>query len=253
MIWYKAWLETRWRFFIGLAILSCSAIGVVLTRPEVVKLMPLANSMEVSGEIGRRIQEAVALSREYRGYVWVQWFSQNLAQMGTFFAVLLGTGGLLSQSSAALFTLSLPITRNRLLGIRAAVGLGEWLVLVFASSLLIPLLSGSVGETYGLGNTAIHGACAFVAGAAFFSLALLLSTMFDDIWRPLLVALLVAIVLALIPQIVRDLAPYSIFRVMSAENYFRSGRLPWLGLLAVAAASAAMLYRAAINLTHRDF
>jgi hypothetical protein len=38
----------------------------------------------------------VDLSREYRGFVWVQGFRQNLAQMGTLFAVLLGTGGVVS-------------------------------------------------------------------------------------------------------------------------------------------------------------
>ena len=55
--------------------------------------------------------------------------------MWTLFAVLLGTGGLLSQASGggALFTLSLPVSRNRLLGVRAATGLAELLVLALSS------------------------------------------------------------------------------------------------------------------------
>jgi len=40
---------------------------------------------------------------------------------------------------------------------------------------------------------------------------------------------------------------------MNAEVYFRTGELPWLGLLASTAASVAMLYGAAINIAHRDF
>ena len=41
--------------------------------------------------------------------------------------MLLGTGGLLSQAigGGALFTLSLPVSRERLLGVRAATGLAE--------------------------------------------------------------------------------------------------------------------------------
>ena len=32
MLWYKAWLETRWRFLIGLAVLVCSAVAAVPFR-----------------------------------------------------------------------------------------------------------------------------------------------------------------------------------------------------------------------------
>jgi len=162
---------------------------------------------------------------------------------------------LLSQTSAggALFTLSMPASRNRLLGVRAVAGLAELLVLALVPSFLIPLLSPAIGETYGVGNALIHSVCLFIAGATFFSLAFLLSTVFSDLWRPLLIALSVVAVLALCEQVFRDLSRYSIFRVMNAEVYFRTGELPWLGLLASTAASVAMLYGAAINIAHRDF
>src|SRR5216684_7806355 len=110
MLWYKSWMETRWRFLIGLVMLMCSAAGAVFVYPKVMKLMPLVPTLDAGGEIGRRIRESAELAREYRGYVWSQWFRQNLTQMWTLFAVLLGTGGLLSQTSggATLFTLSMP-------------------------------------------------------------------------------------------------------------------------------------------------
>jgi len=233
----------------------CSAGGVVLVYPQVMKLMPLVPSLAVSGELGRRVREAAELARDYRGYVWGQWFRQNLPQMGTLFAALLGTGGLVSESSGrgVLFTLSLPTSRTRLIGVRVAAGLAELFTVVFVPSLLIPLLSPAVGETYGVGDALIHSACLFIGGAVFFSLAFLFSTMFDDLWRPLLLALAAAGALWLFELALRDLVPYSIFRVMSAEVYFRTGQLPWLGLLACAAASAAMLYGAAINMARQDF
>jgi hypothetical protein len=255
MLWYKSWLETRWRFMIGLGLLMCSAAGVVLTYPKVLQLMPLVPNVDIGGELGRRIREAAELAREYRGYVWSQGFGLNLPQMITLFAVLLGTGGLASQGAggAALFTLSMPASRTRLLGVRAAVGLAELLVLAVIPSLLIPLLSPAIGQTYGIGATLVHSACLFVAGAAFFSLALLLSTIFTDVWRPLLIALSVAIGLALGGEVLRDLSKYTIFGVMSGETYFRTRALPWGGLLAGAALSLALLYGAAVNFARRDF
>ena len=255
MLWYKSWLETRWRFLIGMAIVVCSAAGLVLTEPQVMKLIPLARTTDVGGALGREIRKSMELALEYRGYIWSQWFGKNALQMTTLFAVLLGTGGMLSQPSggAVLFTLSMPASRRRLLGVRAAAGLGEFLALAFVPSLLIPLLSPAIGETYHVGGALIHSACLFAGGAVFFSLASLLSTIFFDLWRPLLITLLIAVVLALCSQIFGWLEPYSVFRLMSGETYFRTGALPWLGLLASAAASAGMLYAAAVNIDRRDF
>jgi ABC-2 type transport system permease protein len=255
MLWYKSWLETRWRFVIGLVLLMCSAAAIVFTYPAVRELMPLVPTSRATGEIGRRIRESAELVREYPGYVWSQWFRQNFTQLGTIFAVLLGTGGVLSQSSggAALFTLSLPVSRYRVLAIRAAAGLAQWLVLAIVPSLLIPLLSPAVGETYSVGNALVHAICLFIAGAVFFSLACLLSTVFEDLWRPLLIALGIAAALALAEQVSRDVSRFSIFPVMSAESFFRTGELPWQGLLASVALSASLLYGAAINIARRDF
>lgn len=252
MLWYKSWLETRWRFVIGLVLLMLSSCVTVFTYPEVVKLLPLAPKVDLSGEIGRRINEAMELARTYRGYVWSSWFRQNLIQMWTIFAVLLGSGGLLSQASGgpALFTLSLPVSRRRLVAVRAATSLTELLVLAAVPSLLLPLFSPAVGQSYGIRDALIPSACLFIAGSVFFSLTFLLSTVFSDVWRPLLIALFLAAMLAICESFVRDV---SIFRVMSAETYFFAGRVPWLGLFASAAVSVAMLYGATRNIARQDF
>ena len=246
MLWYKSWLETRWRFLIGLALLLCLAGATVFTYPQVMKLMPMVPT-NVTGPLGERIREAAALARDYRGYVWSQWFRQNGRQWTTLFAIILGTAGLLTPSSGALFTLSLPVSRRRLLGIRAATGLSELLLLAFLPALVIPMLSPAIRENYNVGNALVHSACLFVVTSVFFSLAFLFSTFFDDLWRPLLIALAIAIALGIADQI------FGIYRVMSAETYFRTGHLPWSGLAITAAASAAFCYAAVINIQRRDF
>lgn len=253
MLWYRSWVETRWRFLIGLAVLMCSAAGIVSLWPRVVELMPLASNLQVNGTIGRKIRESVDLQREYPGYVWSQWFRQNLTNFGTLLAALLGTGGLLSHRSAGMFMLSLPVSRKRVIGTRAATGLAELFVLALVPSLLIPMLSPTVGKAYGIGDTVVHSVCFFFAVAVFFSLALLLSTVFNDVWKPLLMTLAAATVLFVFEQFALPESRYGIFRVMSAEAWFRNGQVPWMGLLASAAASAAMLYGAVANIARRDF
>ena|SRR5438874_6870233 len=257
MLWYKAWLESRWRFLIGFALLMVVACGAVFEYPAVQKLLPLVGTIDTSspGMIRRLINEGLELQRTYRGFVWFQFFRQNLTQMGTLFAVLLGSGGLIAGSSGgpAIFTLSLPVSRSRLVSVRAATGLAEFFVLAVIPSLVIPMLSPAIGQRYSVADAAVHGLCAFVAGAVFFSLAIFLSTLFSDLWRPLLIACAAAVLLAIGEQAVRDVAPVGLFRVMSGERYFRTGQLPWAGLFVSAAAAGALLYGAAINMTRRDF
>jgi ABC-type transport system involved in multi-copper enzyme maturation permease subunit len=147
----------------------------------------------------------------------------------------------------------MPVSRNRLLAVRAAAGLAEMLIVAVTAALLLPLLSPSIGERYAVVDALVHAACLFAAGAVFFSLAFLLSTSFEDPWRPLLIALSAAAVVAMCETVFRGLQPYSVFTVMSGDVYFRTGRVPWLGIAASLGASAAMLYAATINLARRDF
>src|SRR6476620_8603211 len=100
MFWYKSWLDTRWRFLIGFAILALSACAVVLGYSRAVRLLALVPNVDIGGELGRRIKENAELMRTCRGYVYAQWFAQNLIQTWTIFAVLLGSGGLVSSSGA---------------------------------------------------------------------------------------------------------------------------------------------------------
>jgi ABC-2 type transport system permease protein len=255
MLWYKSWLETRSRFLIGLALLVCSAGATVFAYPKIQQLLTMVPVVDTGGEIGRRIHEAAELSRQYRGYVWSQLYRQNLIQLWTIFAAVLGTGGLLSQvaGGGALFTLSLPASRARLLAVRAGTGFAELFVLALAPSLLLPVLSPAVGQSYAVGDALVHTMCLFVAGSVFFSLAFLLSTVFSDIWRPLLLALLVAGVLAIGELFVDGLSRHGLIAAMSGASYFRGSGVPWATLLASAAVSAAMLYGSSVNLARRDF
>src|SRR5262249_1326455 len=155
--------------------------------------------LQMDGVIGRKVTEAVDLAANYRGYVWSQWFRQNMLQLWALFAVLLGNGELLSQTSGggALFTLSLPATRNRLLGIRAAAGLAELLRPGLVPSFLLAMHSPAIGQTYSIVAALVHSFCMFIAGTVFFSLTFLLPTFFRHMGGPPMIALCIATALAL--------------------------------------------------------
>jgi hypothetical protein len=258
MLWHKAWLETRTRFLVGLALCLIVGFGVIYDFRATERLLPLVRNMDpamldTSGAIGGAIKEGIAAQQTFRGFVWWQWYRQNLTYLVVIFGALLGAGGLLATSGGAtLFTLSLPVSRNRLIGTRAAIGLAELLAIAIVPSLVLPLLAPSIGQNYSVVDVMVHGVCMFVVGSVFFGLAALLSNDYADMWQPVLIACIVAAVLGML-EYIPAIAPYGIFHVMNGETYYRHAGLPWIGLLISAGISAALLRKAAVNLAHRDF
>ena len=254
MLWHKAWMETRWRFITALLILTVMSGAKVYEYVVTLRMMPLAESV-LSGDsspLGAALRDAVEVQREFRGFVWYNTFRDNLTTMGVLFAVLLGCGGLLAESKkgSALFTLSLPVTRKQLMGARIGTGLAQCFAIAMVPPLVIPLLAPVIGQQFSVIDALAHGLCLFFVGALFFSLASFLSTLFGDIWRPLLIAVGIACIAAIAQVAAPEMG---LFKVMSGESYFRNGTLPWMGFVTTAVLASALLYSAAETLERRDF
>jgi ABC-type transport system involved in multi-copper enzyme maturation permease subunit len=254
MLWRKAWLETRWRFATGLVVLSLLAFGNVFQYLAVERLLPglqfetPRNATPLEG----LVREAIEMQRTFRGFVFLTTFKQNLTQLGVVFAVLLGCGGLLAEAKkgSVLFTLALPVTRRRLMNVRIVTGLAQCLAIAMVPPLLVPVFAPAIGQQFSFVDALAHGLCLFAVGAVFYGLASFLSTLFADFWRPLLVAIVVACFAAVVQVIVPELG---IFRIMSGETYFRTGVLPWMGLVTSAVLASALLYGAAEAMERKDF
>jgi hypothetical protein len=250
MLWRKSWFDTRWRFLIGLAVLLVMACSTLYSYRLFENLLPTIGAANVpDGPLTAAIEEAVTIQRTFRGYVWYQWFDGNLMSLATVFAALLGTGGPLS-GRGVLFSLALPVARSDWLATRAAVGLIELAVLTVVPSLVIAIAAPLVGEHYGFGDALVHSLALFLVSTSFFALAVLLSTVFNDIWRPLLLTCAAALVVGAVDYVLPD---GGLFAVMSAQRYFEDGALPLIGLAASVAATAALLYAARSKIAHRDF
>jgi ABC-type transport system involved in multi-copper enzyme maturation permease subunit len=249
-------METRWRFVTAVVLLTMLAGAKVFEYVATTRLLPQFDasviSQNTSGFVAAAIRDAIEVQREFRGFIWYRGFRDNLAGLGTFFAILLGCGGLLAETTkgSALFTLALPVTRRQLFNARAGVGLAQCLAIAVVPPLVIPLLAPIAGQRFGLVDALAHGVCLFVVGVLFFALATYLSTLFADMWRPLLISLGIACVLAIasvaIPQV-------DVFSVMNGQSYFRTGTMPWAGLLTSAVVAMALLYSASETLERLEF
>jgi hypothetical protein len=86
-----------------------------------------------------------------------------------------------------------------------------------------------------------------------FSLAFLLSTIFTDVWRPLTLTLLHHDRVRSRRNFSDTLSRVGIFSAMSGETFFRSGAVPWPGLLISVACPAILLWTASRITAGRDF
>jgi ABC-type transport system involved in multi-copper enzyme maturation permease subunit len=193
----------------------------------------------------------MTIQSTFNGYVWSQWFGGNLTTLATLFAAILGSGSPLSGSARGVtFSLALPVSRKRWLTTRTALGLAELLVLILVPSLLIVLLAPIIGQNYDLTAAVVHSLGVFIVGAAFFACALLLSTIFSGVLRPLLITCAIAFVIGMLEAL---FVQRGVFATMAAESYFRGGAVPLIGWLVSIVVTAGLLYAAARNVEAQDF
>ena len=69
MLWHKAWRDTRWRFLIGLAILSGTALVCVFAYPTVQGLLGVVLYAGPNDALTREINQVTQLSATLRGYI----------------------------------------------------------------------------------------------------------------------------------------------------------------------------------------
>jgi hypothetical protein len=160
MLWHKGLLETRWRLLFALA------------------------------------WEAIFLGVAYwRGVTTLASFSAVLiggAWLGAFVPILLAGAGINTQPEfqaakglhgSTLFTLSLPVSRPRLLAVRASLGWFEMAVAIGAWScavwFLFPILRAATSgvEVFEYAGTLV------VCASGLYSISPLLATFLDDLWR----------------------------------------------------------------------
>ena len=252
MLWHpalsrRAWLDTRARFVTGLVLLLFAAGATVYFYDIAMTRLSLqARTAQLEPE---------AIFGDYRTYVWNTAVRDAIRQLTALFAVVIAAGGLLSQASrgGGIFMLSLPVTRERLLWTRTTVGLLELAALSLLPMLLISGLSAVMGQSYPPLDALVHGICLFVAGSVLYSATTYLSTVFNDIWRPPLVALCAVIVIGFALFVLGGSSRNSLLGVMTGERWFLDHQLPTIGLAVSAAVSAALLYLARLNIARLDF
>ena len=170
MLWYKAWHESKNRFVYVLAAMIAVSGLLVLSY----------DSWHVD-----------PARMNFRGFVWQALYFRFFHASWVFSTLFLALGGLLAeqQHGTALFTMSLPASRRRMLLIRAAVGAGEAAITAIVPAMSVSAFSLLIGRSYPVIQSLEFAALLTVGGMVFFSLGILLSTFVPGDWAPLAVGI----------------------------------------------------------------
>jgi ABC-2 type transport system permease protein len=235
VLWYKAWLETRSRFLTCLATLTifCAVFvghAQTLLRPE------------WTADYNRLL----FVSQQYIVVVWV------LA------VVLLGMGGIVREKATGTssLTLSLPVSRNRLLMSRVGLGLFQAIALGIVPWTTIFLISSFARMPILISQVVFYVVLLIAGGLSYFTMAILISSLVEGEYT----APAVAFGLVLISAIVFDawLRPFSLWRLVSGDycidrQTYLLSHFPWRGTFASISAATLMLLASMRIIQRREF
>lgn len=236
LLW-KAWQESRGRFFSALVLLASVVIYAVVTFHGRTSVLPPVYSV----------------------YIWSGLFHYALQGLWALAALVITLGGLRREKAtgAASFSLGLPVTRLRLFLIRGALACAEAIALAFLPALLIPILSSFVGESYPLNQALAFGALMSAAGLVIVALGLLLSEIFEGEFTAAATGLC-ALTTIFLSYKAETLTGWNVFDVMSATSNvdqttrLLNGSAPWPGLTVCLLVAFGLIFIAGVTIRIRD-
>lgn len=234
MVW-KEILEVRWKAGIALLVFITLAMG----GPGLFWYME--NNAEFKAQLQAMPPEMIGRLADYQALVHSNWFGQNVLQMGTIFAAILGCSAIAGETSKRTieFLLTKPISRFRVLAIKMAVGVSTIGALVVVASALIYPASVILGYSVSLTSLLLASLLSWMGLAVMFALAIFFSAIFDDAIKAAAVTLIIALVLA-IPGWFESISRFSIYNHMQNFESFQSGTLPWADVAFLVAAFVAL-------------
>ncbi len=227
MLWMKAWLETRWRLaqvlgLVVLVLLMGEQGGGLGSTENADRLMLLLSMLSIFGAVnlagaGISTQSPLRASRGLHGSMY--------------------------------FTLSLPVSRFRLLAVRAGFGLLETtginVFMVVSAWSLFPLVRANSTPLDVLRLIL----AAIVCTGCFYFISISVATVLDEPWQTygsylvIGIAWLIVTLLALPPSA-------NVFRFMTAASPLLTHRLPWAAMT-ISLCASVVLFVAALKIVQR--
>jgi len=246
MLWYKSWLDTQLWFFLACSALVAQVIALYMSYPmDPVTTYP-------NGALGVLPHEMAQLrTGDFRGYVWVRWFSTTMLLIWPVFALRLAGTGLEGERGRE-YLLSLPVSRRAIVATRLAVVFVEIGVFTLLPSLVLCAMAPLVGQRFPVSDMLVHSLILMAGGFSLFGLVTFFRSVTTDA-AAYMAGAGVVVLCGLFTFVAKGFVPYSVFRLMNGGEYFFDHRVPWTGLALSLAVGMAFIAVSARIVEQRDF
>lgn len=248
MLWHKAWLETRARFLTSLATLT------IFCAVFVHHALAVTNSSNSGYPRGVM---PPGLPVDFYRLLFVT--QQFVVIMWVLAVVLLGMGGIVREKAngSASMTLSLPVSRARLLGVRVALGALEAIAMGVVPWITISFISFLMGMPVAITQVAFYLLLLLAGGLVYFAMAVLVSSLIEGEYT----APAVAFGLVLLSAIILDawFRPFNVWRLVTGDfyidrkTYLLATHIPWFAILTSLSVASAMLLSSLKLIQTREF
>lgn len=239
MLWNKAWLETRGRFVASLCLIT--SVVVLLVHHSETLVLPTPK---------RDTYQLLFIAHHYLMGLWM------------LSVVLVAMGGLVRERSVGTssFTLALPVTRVRLVGVRLLVGVLEAISLAAIPWVAVLFVTGMKGRPFPLSQALYYLALLISGGLVYFAASVLIASLFEGEYTAPALAYGVVILTGVIGANSASLQPYGdLWRFMGGDNqidsstYLLTRPFPWVGAIASLSVAALLLLGAVGVIYKQDF
>lgn len=242
MIWRKTWLESRGRFLVMAVLLALTVGWWILDAERQMARYDSKPPMTFTRYV----------SIVYGGHIQLFWVAS---------CILLGLGGLLREHThgTAQFTLTLPISRQRWMAVRAAIAAAEAAVLALVPVVVIPIAATMIGRVYPPWQALKFSALLFFAGLVFLSLSIFYSSLLPGDFAAVSVGAMSLYVVFTSQSYFYSWFPrFNMSRFLSGFEFLdlRTGFLtawPWPGVFVSLSVASVLLWAAIEVIRRRDF
>ncbi len=228
----KEIIEARWKAIIGGALAIVAAATLASTYDLLKNALPNPNgAKQTPAQTQALIQQILG---NYDFFAWSQWFSKNGPELLAILAAVLGATLISSEVSKGTiyFLLSKPVSRVRVLLTKYLVSAAILLVVTLLGSVALLVAAAIVGHPQSVGGVLLSTGLLWLGELFVLGLALLFSTLFKDVLRPLVGALLVTIILS-IPGLIplRHANDWNLTFYWTNFAAYQGTLFPWKALL----------------------
>jgi hypothetical protein len=251
ILWYKAWTDTRWFFFLGIGFLTASVLGIYAGFPDDY------TTRFPNGALAVGVEQVRALLPDGHAYIWLSWFGTSLLLGLSFLALALGSTGIVlnpegGAGPGVTYALSMPVSRRALAGVRVAAGFLELAAAAILPSMLVCLLAPTQNQSFPIREGMAHALLALCGVSSLYGLFVFLSTLLGEVSKAVLGGGFL-FVYGMFTFLTDGFRRWSVLRLMTGDTYFLRGEVPWLGVLACLAFACTLAYASIRIVERRDF